>query len=44
VAEGGATSAGFSASATAAAGVVAPTSLGRLLRARADHLSLRGWW
>jgi penicillin-insensitive murein endopeptidase len=42
-AEGGAAGAGFSASAAAAAGVVAPASLGRLLRARADHLSLRGW-
>lgn len=44
-AEGGAVGAGagFSASTAAAAGLVAPASLGRLLRARADHLSLRGW-
>ncbi|HEX3763190.1 MAG TPA: penicillin-insensitive murein endopeptidase [Kofleriaceae bacterium] len=33
---------GFSSGA-AAAGMAAPASLGRLLRARADHLSLRGW-
>ncbi|HEX3477387.1 MAG TPA: penicillin-insensitive murein endopeptidase [Kofleriaceae bacterium] len=42
-AEGAPAGAGFSASAAAAAGVVVPASLGRLLRARADHLSLRGW-
>jgi penicillin-insensitive murein endopeptidase len=41
-AESAASGAGFSPSA-AAAGLVAPASLGRLLRARADHLSLRGW-
>jgi penicillin-insensitive murein endopeptidase len=44
-AEPGAASAGFSpsAAAAAAAGVAVPASLDRLLRARADHLSLRGW-
>jgi penicillin-insensitive murein endopeptidase len=42
-AAGGTAGAGWSPSAAAAAGVAAPASLGRLLRARADHLSLRGW-
>ena len=42
-AEGGAASAELPASAAAAIGLTAPASLGRLLRTRADHLSLRGW-
>ena len=44
-AEGGAAgaSAGSSSGAAAAAGAIVPASLGRLLRTRADHLSLRGW-
>lgn len=35
--------ASISASAAAAAGLAAPQGLGRLLRTRTDHLSLRGW-
>jgi hypothetical protein len=31
------------AAAAVGAGVAVPASLDRLLRARADHLSLRGW-
>jgi penicillin-insensitive murein endopeptidase len=42
-ADPGAAAAGFSSAAIAAPGVAAPASLGRLLRTRADHLSLRGW-
>jgi penicillin-insensitive murein endopeptidase len=42
-ADGSPAAAGFSSPASAAPGAAAPASLGRLLRTRADHLSLRAW-